>query len=343
MHRRSIRAGIALLLTLVMILPVSISTFAEETQTPGSSVLQPRQTRAAYDVEMTEPEEETGEDADPSGPAQEDVQIQPESSTRGLNTSNKEPAKLNGYNFVLFGLSGENSGDDNRSDTIMIVTVDQDRKEIKLTSILRDTKAAIEGHEPQKINAAYKYGGADLALKTINQNFSLDLKEYVTVDFTTLEDVIDILGGIEIELSEDEVYFINSYASEPVTEGLNTLNGEQALLYSRIRKIDSDKIRAGRQQKVIGEILAKLKGSNFLQWLQVLFKVLETSEISMSVLDIIKVISLPLSSYQIINNVIPDIDYDTDLTTMIDEHGEWIWVYDLEAAGNRIVDIINNQ
>ena len=68
-----------------------------------------------------------------------------------------------------------------------------------------------------------------------------------------------------------------------------------------------------------------------------------TSEISMSVLDIIKVISLPLSSYQIINNVIPDIDYDTDLTTMIDEHGEWIWVYDLEAAGNRIVDIINNQ
>ncbi|MBQ6369640.1 MAG: LCP family protein [Parasporobacterium sp.] len=343
MHKSSIRAGIALLLTLAMLLPVSISTFAEETQTPASSVLQPRETGDAYDVEMTEPEEGTAKDADPAEPVQEEVQIQPESSTRGLNTSNKEPAELNGYNFVLFGLSGENSGDDNRSDTIMIVTVDQDRKEIKLTSILRDTKAAIEGHEPQKINAAYKYGGADLALKTINQNFSLDLKEYVTVDFTTLEDVIDILGGIEIELTEDEVYFINSYASEPVTEGLNTLNGEQALLYSRIRKIDSDKIRAGRQQKVIREILAKLKGSNFLQWLQVLFKVLETSEISMSVLDIIKVISLPLSSYQIVNNVIPDIDYDTDLTTMIDEHGEWIWVYDLEAAGNRIVAIINNQ
>ena len=343
MWKRSIRTGIALLFALTLILPACFSTYAEETQTQVSSLLQPRETGDAYDVEVTEPDDENDGADKTKEQTGGDTSVSSNSSTRGLNTSNKEPAKLNGYNFILFGLSGQNSGDDNRSDTIMIVTIDPDRQEIKLTSILRDTKAAIEGHEPQKINAAYKYGGAELAVKTINQNFSLDLNEYVTVDFTTLEDVIDILGGIEIELTYDEMDFINTYAAEPVKEGLNTLNGEQALLYSRIRKIDSDKIRAGRQQKVIEEILGKLKGSNFLQWLKILFKVLESSEISMSVLDIIKVISLPLSSYQIVKNVIPDIDYDTDLTTMIDEHGEWIWVYDLEAAGNRIVDIINNQ
>ena len=77
MHKSSIRAGIALLLTLAMLLPVSISTFAEETQTPASSVLQPRETGDAYDVEMTEPEEGTAKDADPAEPVQEEVQIQP--------------------------------------------------------------------------------------------------------------------------------------------------------------------------------------------------------------------------------------------------------------------------
>ncbi|MBQ9032212.1 MAG: LCP family protein [Parasporobacterium sp.] len=254
----------------------------------------------------------------------------------------QNPAALKGHNFVLFGLSGNNSGDDNRSDTIMIVTIDPEGRQIKLTSILRDTKAAIEGHEPQKINAAYKYGGAELALDTLNRNFGLALKDYITVDFATLEQIVDILDGIELELTAEEAAIINEYADEEVSEGWNLLNGEQALLYSRIRKIDSDSIRVQRQQRVIQEILAKLKDSGFLKWLRCALKIIETCEISIPLREILQVIRLPFSEYTLVNNVIPDPAFESEVETMIDEHGEWVWVYDLKKAGERIVDIINN-
>lgn len=269
------------------------------------------------------------------------------SYTWGLNTLTREPAELKGYNFAIFGLSGENSGDNGRSDTIIICTIDPERKEIKLTSILRDTKAAIEGHEPQKINAAHMIGGPELAIETLNKNFGLTLKHYVTVQFETLMDIVDTVGGIDIELSQDEADFINEYSVEygipALTEGVQHLNGWQSVLYCRIRKIDSDKVRAGRQQTVIRKIFEKLSGAGFLQWFKIVTKMLETTKISMPLGDILEVVGLPLGEYSLVNNVVPDIEYETDLKTAIDEHGEWVWLYDLGKAGDRIVDIINNQ
>ena len=249
---------------------------------------------------------------------------------------------LKGFNFVLFGLSGNNSGDDNRSDTIMICTIDKDNQELKFTSILRDTKAAIPGHVAQKINAAYKYGGADLALETLNDDFGLDLKEYVTIDFQVLIDIVDILGGIELEITEAEAEFINSYSEEKVSEGMNLLNGEQTMLYARIRKIDSDKVRAQRQQKVIQCLLSKFREGNPFTWIQIVYKLYTEIETSISITQMIELLSLPLGTYTVVQNVVPDIEYETDLTSKIDEHGEWVWIYDLEDAGDRIRDIINN-
>ena len=267
--------------------------------------------------------------------------------TWGLNTLTREPAELKGYNFVVFGLSGENSGDDGRSDTIIICTIDPEHKEIKLTSILRDTKASIEGHEPQKINAAHKIGGPELAIDTLNKNFGLTLEDYITVQFETLIDIVDILGGVEIELTQAEADFINEYSVEygfaPLTEGVQLLNGWQAVLYCRIRKIDSDKVRAGRQQLVIEKIFEKLNDKDYFTWFQIVLKVLETSVISMPLSNILDVISLPLSEYTLVKNIVPDSEYETELKTAIDEHGEWVWLYDLGKAGDRIVDIINNQ
>ena len=265
----------------------------------------------------------------------------------GLNTLTREPASLKGYNFVIFGLSGENSGDDGRSDTIIICTIDPERHEIKLTSILRDTKAAIEGHEPQKINAAHMLGGPELAVETLNKNFGLTLKDYVTVQFETLMDIVDMVGGIEIELTQDEADFINEFSVEygipPLSAGVQTLSGWQSVLYCRIRKIDSDKVRAGRQQLVIRKIFEKLRGAGFLQWFQIAVRMLETTTISMPLGDILEVLGLPLSEYTLVNNVVPDIEYETELKTAIDEHGEWVWLYDLGKAGDWIVNIINNQ
>ena len=94
---------------------------------------------------------------------------------------------------------------------------------------------------------------------------------------------------------------------------------------------------------MIQKIFEKMKTAGFLQWLQVVFKALETSKISMPLGEIIELISLPLGDYTLVKNVIPDNEYETDLKTAIDEHGEWVWLYDLGKAGDRIVDIINNQ
>ena len=253
-----------------------------------------------------------------------------------------EPITLKGVQFVLFGLSGNNSGDDGRSDTIMICTIDTANREIKLISILRDTKAAIPGYEPQKINAAYKYGGAELALATINQNFHLNLDEYITVQFDTLEDIVDILEGVDLELTWEEAQVINGECEGYVEEGLNTLNGAQALAYCRIRKIDSDKFRAGRQQKVIEAIFTKLRKSGIWQWIKVICCLAATTEISLKLRDLLKVAGLPLTEFTIRNYIVPDIEYETELQTAIDEHGEWVWIYDLDKAGKRIADIINN-
>jgi len=267
--------------------------------------------------------------------------------TWGLNTLTREPAELKYYSFAIFGLSGENSGDDGRSDTIIICTIDPEHKEIKLTSILRDTKAAIDGHEPQKINAAHKIGGPELAVETLNKNFGLTLKDYITVNFETLIDIVDTVGGIDLELTQEEADFINEYSTlygfPALTEGMQHLNGWQSVLYCRIRKIDSDKVRAGRQQTVIRKIFEKLDGAGFLQWMEITLKVLGSTTISMPLGNILEVIRLPLGEYTLVNNIIPDIEYETELKTAIDEHGEWVWLYDLGKAGDRIVDIINNQ
>ena len=111
-------------------------------------------------------------------------------------------------NIVFFGIDSTDEqasyGDQYRSDSIIIISLGEDNKNIKATSILRDSKVPIEGHESQKINAAYKYGFAPLAIKTINQNFKMNIEDYVTVDFASIEEIVDLLGGVDIELTEEE-------------------------------------------------------------------------------------------------------------------------------------------
>ena len=101
----------------------------------------------------------------------------------------------------------------------------------------------VPGYGQTKINHAYAYGGAELAIQTINENFNLDITDYAAVNFDSLADVIDVMGGIDLEVTEEERYQINAYLleGEPLREsGMVHLNGPQAVSYARIRKIDSD-------------------------------------------------------------------------------------------------------
>ncbi|MBQ3420064.1 MAG: LCP family protein, partial [Romboutsia sp.] len=157
-------------------------------------------------------------------------------------------------NILLVGVDGNNMEKGNRSDAMMIVTIDEKNNDIRLTSLARDTYVDIEGYSTEKLTHAYAYEGASLLIETIKNNFGIDIDKYVTVSFESFEKIIDILDGVEIDVSEKEVSLINGVKNS----GTQTLNGSQALAYSRIRYLDSDYERDNRQRNVIEALYSKL-------------------------------------------------------------------------------------
>lgn len=169
------------------------------------------------------------------------------------------------WNILLLGSDERVLTESGRTDTMIILSVNRGTGQIKLTSIMRDTWVHIpDGHGYQKINAAGRYGGPELAMKTVNTCFGTDITQYVLVNMTSLVTAIDLIGGIELDITKGEVTYINrqlAYSSThegiadatPLVSGGECihLNGSQALAYSRIRKLDSDYQRTQRQRNVI--------------------------------------------------------------------------------------------
>ncbi|MGL4654582.1 MAG: LCP family protein [Sarcina sp.] len=179
-------------------------------------------------------------------------------------------------NIALFGVDAVDGGH-GRSDSIMIATLNNKDKSIKLTSLMRDSYVAIDGHGNDKLNHAYAFGGPELAMKTINKNFDLNVKDFVTVNFETLPKVIDALGGVEIEIESDEISQANKYISEMnqinngnsrmiQSAGKQTLDGNQVMGYCRVRYTDGgDYRRTERHRKVLTGLFEKFKQMDILK------------------------------------------------------------------------------
>lgn len=164
--------------------------------------------------------------------------------------------ELKGYrNIALFGLdTREDSFENSRSDSIIIISINNKTKDIRLTSIYRDTYVDIDGHSLDKITHAYAYGGPELALSTINKNLDLNITEFVTVNFETVRTVVDTIGGISLKVTDAEAEQIGLPSG-----GTYTLDGNEALDYARIRKIDSDYQRTERIRNVLSAVFDKIK------------------------------------------------------------------------------------
>lgn len=170
---------------------------------------------------------------------------------------------------ILFIGTDKESGGASRADSIMIVSVNKKTGKITLCSILRDTHVDIPGEREAKINAAHTWGGAALLIKTVEQNFGIKIDDYATVNFSMFTELVDGLGGIDVEVTEAEANYINNVHRYKEGEKPDTvesgesvhLTGYQALWYSRIRKLDSDFMRTERQRKVITAIVQKAKSS----------------------------------------------------------------------------------
>lgn len=162
------------------------------------------------------------------------------------------------YNVLLVGTDKESNGA-SRSDTMMLLSIDRKNQQLKITSFLRDIWVEIPDHGNAKLNAAFAYGGADLMMRTIEWNFKIRIDNYILVDFDMFKALIDGLGGVDVEITAKEAKFINRTTHAKVTEGINHLDGDYALIYCRIRKLDSDFMRTQRQRKVMTAIIRQVQ------------------------------------------------------------------------------------
>lgn len=195
-------------------------------------------------------------------------------------------------NIALFGVdSTENAG---RSDSMMILTIDKKNKKLKVTSLMRDCYVNIDGHGKDKLNHAYAFGGPELAIKTINENFDLNIKDFITVNFASLPKVIDAVDGVEIDVDAEELKYINSYINDLNVKnktsysaisktGLQHLNGTQAMAYCRIRYTEGgDYKRTERHREVLENLIKKGTSISPLQYPTLLNEVLPMINTSFS-------------------------------------------------------------
>lgn len=220
---------------------------------------------------------------------------------------------LKGYtNIALFGLDNRTSGEyeSGLSDTIMIASINNETKEIKLVSVYRDTYLSVGGGKYKKANTAYSTGGVKQAIQMLNTNLDLDIKQYVCVDWAAVVEAIDALGGVEIDITKQEAEYINLYMREidamtgQTTEfvkgsGKQLLNGTQATSYARIRKTaGNDFRRASRQRIVLEAMLNKAKTADLNTLLETCEAVFDDISTNLTLPEILS-LAVDVTKYEI--------------------------------------------
>lgn len=184
------------------------------------------------------------------------------------------PLKEDGViNILLIGNDSRQNGEDGRSDAMILLSISTKTKKVYMTSLLRDMYVEIPGHDGNRLNAAYAYGGAELLMKTIEQNLDIPVNRCMLVNFEAFANLVEAVNGVELELSSEEVAYVNGYLNEyniltnrpegtdymdTSSSGMLHLNGPQALAYTRNRYLGTDFGRTERQRKVLSAVIKKL-------------------------------------------------------------------------------------
>ncbi len=184
------------------------------------------------------------------------------------------PLKEDGViNILLIGNDSRQNGEDGRSDAMILLSISTKTKKVYMTSLLRDMYVEIPGHDGNRLNAAYAYGGAELLMKTIEQNLDIPVNRCMLVNFEAFANLVEAVNGVELELSSEEVAYVNGYLNEyniltnrpegtdymdTSLSGMLHLNGPQALAYTRNRYLGTDFGRTERQRKVLSAVIKKL-------------------------------------------------------------------------------------
>ena len=254
-------------------------------------------------------------------------------------------------NIALYGIDSRYVEEPSRSDAIMILTIDKEHCKIKLTSIARDTYVDIEGHGKDKMNHAYIFGGPALALSTLNNAFNLNVQDFATANFWALADIINYVGGVDIDVDSAEKYDINknyipwmqSYGIDCdyiKDTGMQHLNGGQAVSYCRVRHVGGDVMRGQRQREVLLAMYDKVKDLPAYKYPDLISLVLSECTTSLNnsqILSIVTWAAANMGKLKIETLGLPDKDLDKG-GQMI--KGVWYYVYDLDKAARKIENFI---
>ncbi len=207
-------------------------------------------------------------------------------------------------NILLVGVDARPGETRSRSDTMLILTLDGNANEIRMTSLMRDMYVAIPGHGNNRINAAWVFGGPDLLTETIKDNFGLKIDEYISVDLRVLIDLVDAMGGLTLTVeSEKQLKAINGVIDaynyqfgDPVNDGLldktgeQQMNGKQVQAYARYRKGESDVQRTARQREVLRLLFDKLQTKSIFELTGIAYSTLDRVETNLSLSEIVSLI-----------------------------------------------------
>lgn len=231
------------------------------------------------------------EEEEAAGPDSDQADINAlEDAIRINMKSNAEEIEGEGdvFNILLIGCDTRQEGGTGRADSIILISINKKQEKIVATSIMRDIYVEIPGYGNNRINAAYAYGGADLLMETIEKNFKIEINRYASADFFVFMDIVDQIGGVEMEVSDEEAGVMNGYINDlnfilgeakdtDCLKGGGTylLNGKQALGYSRIRYVgNADFERTQRQRNVLEQIFLEIKDCNLIELNSLLNKIL---------------------------------------------------------------------
>ncbi|MBQ8134303.1 MAG: LCP family protein [Clostridia bacterium] len=307
--------------------------------------------------------------------------ILPEISTT-QNTDTYEGKLLNDkqiLNILLIGADTRANQDTGNSDTMILMSIDTKSQKLKLLSFMRDTYVAIPGYGENKLNASFTYGGAELTVKTIQANYGIQIDRYAIVDFKSFKNIIDAIGGIDIELTQEEVDYIDwqcwknnqvetrnelnaySYTYKPNKNGDEVakihLNGRQALWHARNRGEDGicsgdDYVRTQRQRNVISIMINKLKKSDATTVMNIIYEIgpmvttnLKTSEITGLASNITKYLKYDIMSQSApdYSNIEVDFYYSDPYERPVYIYGEYtdcILIIDWENFRNKVADFV---
>lgn len=264
-------------------------------------------------------------------------------------------------NIAMFGVDsrladGTFSG---RSDAIMILSLDNVHGKIKLTSIMRDARVYVGEESPydtgyDKLTNVYAYGGPELTIRVLNQDYGLDIEDYITVNFSGMAKIVDAFGGVDIDITDGEIGEINknlqSLASQSPESlsgaavylegsgGVTHLDGNQAVAYGRIRNIGNDNARVERQQEVLSALLGKANSISVSEYPGLVRQLAPLCETSLGFDKMIGCAQIALTDFTIERLSIPSDVEGFDGGNF--EDGMWMWNYDTDVAGTHIRQFI---